>query len=291
MAKIISVVNFKGGVAKSTTVFNLAAALWMCGKRVLIIDADPQYELTTRMGFYASGVDTLFEWLLSEGSKGEIEDPVYNRYADDNNFCFIPSSPKVSNIEQALLLRPNRFDSPYYILKNLLKKIRMDFDYIFVDCPPSPGFMNKMALLASDELIIPIECAGESIDGLIKLESVIKGVKEEANPDLRVLGYLLTMYNDRTRITRKIKEEISSEGLLLPVKIRSSIKFKEAGMFYKNIFEYDPNGNGAEDYMALAEHLFGIKRPDNWKTVSAEYWDKYIGSQEEEDTVNEEVKS
>lgn len=109
MAKIISVVNFKGGVAKSTTAFNLAAALWMCGKRVLIVDADPQYELTTRIGFNAPNADTLYEWMLSEGTKNELSAPIYNRYAGNDDFCFIPSSPKVSNIEQALVTQPNRY--------------------------------------------------------------------------------------------------------------------------------------------------------------------------------------
>lgn len=280
MAKIISVVNFKGGVAKSTTAFNLAAALWMCGKRVLIVDADPQYEITTRIGFNAPHADTLYEWMLSEGSNEELEAPVYNRYAGNGDFCFIPSSPKVSTIEQALLRQTDRYDSPYFILRNLLRKYCMDFDYIFIDCPPSPGFMNKLALIASDEVIVPVECAGESIDGLIKLEQTIQSIKEKANSELKIKGYLLTKYDERTRITRQIKEEISKEGLLINTKIRSSIKFKEAGMFYKNIFEYDPNGNGAEDYMTLAEELFGVKRPENWKTISAEYWERCIGSQE-----------
>lgn len=283
MAKIISVVNFKGGVTKSTTAFNLAAALWMCGKRVLIVDADPQYELTTRIGFNDHSADTLFEWMLSEGKKDELEPPIYNRYAGDGNFCFIPSSPRVSNIEQSLMFQNNRYDSPYVILKNLLRKYCADFDYIFLDCPPSPGFMNKLALIASDEIIVPVECAGESIDGLIKLDQTIEGIKERANPDLKIKGYLLTKYDERTKITRKIKEEISEEGLLINTKIRSSIKFKEAGMFYKNIFEYDPEGKGSEDYMTLAEELFAVKRPDDWKTKSAEYWDKYIGSQENND--------
>lgn len=140
--------------------------------------------------------------------------------------------------------------------------------------------MNKLALIASDEIIVPVECAGESIDGLVKLEQTIQSIKAKVNPELKIKGYLLTKYDERTRITRQIKEEISKEGLLINTKIRSSIKFKEAGMFYKNIFEYDPNGNGAEDYMTLAEELFGVKRPDNWKTISAEYWERCIGSQE-----------
>ena len=283
MAKIISVVNFKGGVAKSTTAFNLAAALWMCGKRVLIVDADPQYELTTRIGFNERDAETMYEWMLSEGTKNELPAPIYNRYAGNEDFCFIPSSPKVSNIEQALVTQPNRFKSPYMILRNLLHKYCGDFDYIFLDCPPSPGFMNNLALIASDDIIVPVECAGESIDGLIKLDMTIQDVKEQVNPDLTIKGYLLTKYDDRTKITRKIREEISEEGLLLNTKIRSSIKFKEAGMFYKNIFEYDPNGNGAEDYMSLAEELFDVKRPDNWKTVSAECWEKTIGSQTEDE--------
>lgn len=279
MAKIISVVNFKGGVAKSTTAFNLAAALWMCGKRVLIVDADPQYELTTRIGFNVPNADTLYEWMLSEGSNEELDAPIYNRYAGNEDFCLIPSSPKVSTIEQALLRQTDRYDSPYFILRKLIRKYCMDFDYIFIDCPPSPGFMNKLALIASDEIIVPVECAGESIDGLIKLEQTIQSIKAKANPDLQIKGYLLTKYDERTKITRQIRYEISKEGLLINTKIRSSIKFKEAGMFYKNIFEYDPNGNGAEDYMTLAEELFGVERPENWKTISAEYWERCIGSQ------------
>lgn len=278
MAKIISVINFKGGVAKSTTVFNLASALWIAGKRVLIVDADPQYELTTRMGFFEKGAPTLNEWLLSEGIE-DINPPIYSRYGDCGNFTFIPSSANISDIELEFSRQKDRFDSPFYSLKNCLKQVEDNFDYIFIDCPPSPGFMNKMALIASDAIIVPVECAGESLDGILKLESTINQIKKKANTKLELLGYLLTIYDERTVITRQIKDEIEQDGYLLKTKIRSSVKFKEAGRFYKNIFEYAPKDKGAEDYMSLAEELFSVKRPDDWKTVSVDYWNRYIGVQ------------
>lgn len=281
MAQIISVINFKGGVAKSTTVFNLAAALWMCGKRVLIVDADPQYELTTRMGFFEKDAATLNEWLLAE--VGEIDPPVYCRYGNFTEFSFIPSSVKVSDIELSFSKQKDRYDSPYFSLKNCLEEVKNNFDYIFIDCPPSPGFMNKLALIASDTIIIPVECAGESIDGILKLEDTINQIKKKANKDLKTMGYLFTKYDERTCITRQIKEEIEQDGHLLNTKIRSSVKFKEAGLFYKNIFEHAPKDKGAEDYMSLAEELFDVKRPDNWKTLSGEYWEKFIGMQESEE--------
>lgn len=279
MGKIIAVVNFKGGVAKSTTVFNLAAALWLCGKRVCMIDADPQYELTTRMGFFEKDAETLNEWLLAEGME-EMEPPVYFRYGGDENFAFVPSNAAVSDLELSFSKQKERYNSPFFSLKNCLGGIKETFDYILVDCPPSPGFMNKLALIASDSVLIPVECAGESLDGIVKLEDTINQIKKKANPELKMLGYLFTMYDERTKITRFIKDELTNEGHLLNTKIRTSVRFKEAGMYYKNIFEYAPDGNGAKDYMALAEELFEVTRPDDWQTRSAEYWDEYIGVQE-----------
>ncbi|MCP3931127.1 MAG: ParA family protein [Bacteroidetes bacterium] len=284
MATIISVINFKGGVAKSTTAFNLASALWLCGKKVCVVDADPQYELTTRMGFFLKDVDTLNEWLLSEGIE-DIDPPIYCRYGDLMDFSFIPSSSLIADIELSFSKQRDRFTSPFFSLKNCLDKLRDTFDYIFIDCPPSPGFMNKLALIASDDILVPVECAGESIDGILKLENVIKSVTKKANPDLKMLGYLFTKYDDRTNITRQIKEEIESDGHLFKTKIRKSVRFKEAGMYYKNIFEYAPTGNGSEDYMALAEELFKVQRPTDWQTRSTEYWNKYIGSQEESENI------
>lgn len=284
MGQIIAVVNFKGGVAKSTTVFNLAAALWLCGKRVIMIDADPQYELTTRMGFFNKDVDTLNEWLLQEDME-DMEPPVYSRYGDDSSFSFVPSSVDVCDLELSFSKQKDRFDSPYFSLKKCLEGLRDEFDYIIIDCPPSPGFMNKLALIASDSVLIPVECAGESIDGVIKLEETINQIKKKANKGLQSLGYLFTKYNERTKITNYIKGEMANEGKLLNTKIRNSVRFFEAGMYYKNIFEYDPNCKGAADYMSLAEELFGVKRPDDWQTRSIEYWNKYIGSQDDNKNV------
>lgn len=280
MAEIISVINFKGGVAKSTTVFNLAAALWICGKKVLIVDADPQYELTTRMGFFEKGAITLNEWLLAEGIE-DINPPVYSRYGDSLSFAFIPSSENISDIELGFSKQKDRYDSPFFSLKNCMDAIKDNFDYILIDCPPSPGFMNKLALIASDKVLTPVECAGESMDGIIKLENVINQIKKKANKGLQSMGYLFTIYDERTNITRQVKEDLEQNGHLLNTKIRSSVKFKEASLYYKNIFEHSPKDRGAEDYMSLAEELFDVKRPENWKIISGEYWEKYIGNQED----------
>lgn len=263
MAIVISVLNYKGGVGKTTTTAHLATALWAIGKRVLVIDTDAQCNLSYQFGFsQAEGDETLHNWLLDFG----CTPPVYKRY---DGLYFIPSG-RDSNFEKRLdecTRREERLSRQLSVIKDM-------FDYVLIDCSPKEGLINTNALAASDKVLIPVECSSFSMQGIQGILNSIERVKRELNENLSIGGFLLVKFDKNTRIARSVQEYFALEykDKLFRTVIRKVVKFDEAPMTHKTCFELAPESNGAEDYMRVAEELTGENRPDNWKELVMDAW-------------------
>lgn len=284
MAKILSVLNYKGGVAKTTTTANLGTALWILGKRVLLIDTDPQCDLTFLLGFDGgAGDETFNDWFMRQGDEGSI--PVYSRYNSlDDKFggreClfYIPSSRELRDADMVLAARKAR----ERILKRKLKPLQDAFDYILIDCSPKESIVNFNAMVVSNRILVPIDCSGFSLKGMQTLIDSINEVKDdEFNEELDILGFLPIRHDRNTRISKSVIEYFESQfpGKVFKTKIRKSVRFDESPLKHKSIFEHDPDSNGAEDYMSLAEEITGEQRPDDWKQRALEAW--YIKNPDE----------
>ncbi len=256
MTKIISFLNHKGGVAKTTTCANLATALWIMGKKVLIIDTDQQCNLSGVLGFsQKEGDPTLSEWL-----KEPVPAPIYIRY---DGLEYIPASKALRNMEAELLNKRSRET----ILARKLEQVKAEYDYVVIDCAPGNSVLNDNAMSASDSIIIPTECSGFSLQGMQNLLMSIKEIQQEIKPNLQIEGYLLVKYDKQTKIAKEVSRyfEKQSDVPTLKTRIRKCVKFDESPLGHQTIFEYAPESNGAEDYMRLAEELTGEKRPKDWK--------------------------
>ena len=256
MTKIISFLNHKGGVAKTTTCANLATALWILGKKVLIIDTDQQCNLSGVLGFsQKEGDPTLSDWL-----KEPVPAPIYIRY---DGLEYIPASKALRNMEAELLNKRSRET----ILARKLEQVKAEYDYVVIDCAPGNSVLNDNAMSASDSIIIPTECSGFSLQGMQNLLMSIKEIQQEIKPNLQIEGYLLVKYDKQTKIAKEVSRyfEKQSDVPTLKTKIRKCVKFDESPLGHQTIFEYAPESNGAEDYMRLAEELTGEKRPKDWK--------------------------
>ena len=275
MATTISILNFKGGVGKTTTTAHLATALWSLGKKVLVIDTDAQCNLSYQFDFQ-QGDETLHNWLLDFG----CTPPVYKRY---EGLYFIPSG-RDSNFEKRLdecTRREERLSRQLSVIKDM-------FDYVLIDCSPKEGLINTNALAASDKVLIPVECSSFSMQGIQGILNSIEHVKRELNESLEIAGFLLVKFDKNTRIARSVQEYFALEykDKLFRTVIRKVVKFDEAPMTHKTCFELAPDSNGAEDYMRLAEEMTGEKRPDDWKERITEAWYK----KHPEDRPKEETK-
>ncbi|MBM6866669.1 ParA family protein [Bacteroides caecigallinarum] len=286
MTKVICLENYKGGVAKTTSAYNLAVAFWMLGKRVLLIDTDPQCNLSGMLGFnQQSGDPTLNEWLRTDG----MAMPAYEKYP---GLYYVPSSKALRDIESFLNSKVNR--EMFFYNKKLKPYLQPQqdgtymFDYVLIDCSPKEGLMNNNNMSASDYVLIPAECSGFSLQGMQDLLFGINEIKENVNPKLDILGFLIIKYDKQTRISRAVSEFFDSNygDKVFNTKIRKNVKFDETPLQYKGIFEHAPESNGAEDYMSLAEEITGCTRPENWQTMAMDAWAEANGEQEQEE--NEE---
>ena len=282
MIKTICPLNYKGGVGKSTTAYNLGVALWLLGKKVLLIDTDTQCNLTNLIGFSQKGGDaTFYEWLTKEEQKM----PAYEQYP---GLYYVPASYELSNIESYLMNKRNRDKilakklSPYH---SPLPNGDYLFDYIIIDCAPKEGIVNDNVMSASDYVLIPTECSGFSLQGMQNLMFSIKDVKENLNEKLEILGFLLIKYDKQTRISKQVTEffETNYPDKVFKTKIRKNVKFDESPLRHQGIFEYAPDANGAEDYMSLAEEITGEKRPEDWREKSLHAWNVKNNIKEEEE--------
>lgn len=262
MTKVISILNYKGGVAKTTTAANLGTALWIMGKKVLLIDTDIQCNLSYLLDFdQTEGDNTLHEWLLND-----CEPPVFQRY---DGLYFIPSKKDVY-FEEKLGKCYHQED----VLRDHLNTIKGHFDYVLIDCSPKEGLVNTNAMCASDSLLIPVECSSFSMQGMQSLMDSIERVKKRMNPDLSLEGLLIVKYDKTTRISRDVSEYFAETypDDLMKTRIRKNVRFDESPILHKTCFEVNIGANGAEDYMTLAEEMTGEKRPEDWKKKVLTAW-------------------
>ena len=248
VAKIISVINQKGGVGKTTTSVNLAASLSITDKNTLVIDFDPQSNTTSSFGIEAVQGKTIYQALSDLCSLKECIVPT-----ELPNLFVVPADANLSGAEIELVGEAQRERK----LKNILEKERNNFDYIIIDCPPSLGLLTINALTASDSYLVPLQCEYFALEGLSQLSSTIKLVRETIHPSLENEGILLTMYDPRNNLCKQVRNEVEGyfRSKVFKTIIPRNVRLSEAPSYAKPVLLYDIESKGALAYMELAKEL------------------------------------
>ena len=252
MAKIISFINQKGGVGKTTSAINLAAYLAALGKYILLVDLDPQANATSGLGFEPEGLEkSLYHSLLGQVSPHEL-------IKKTNLFGYelMPSSADLAGATVELVPLPQR----EFKLLNLLNSVRTNYDYIIIDSPPSLGLLTVNGLVASDEVIIPVQSEYFALEGLGQLLRTINLIQENLGRDLKIKGALLTMFDKRNKLSHQVAKEVRLHfpGYVFETQIPRCIKLGEAPSFGKTILQYDSSSQGGKAYQQLAEEVLKI---------------------------------
>lgn len=254
MAIIISVCNQKGGTAKTTSSVNLASFLAAMGKYVLLVDADPQANATSGLGIEPANLSlNLYHSLVS----GVLAEETIRR-TGIFGYDILPASPDLAGASVELVGMPNR----EFKLYELLRRIRTNYDYILIDCPPSLGLLTVNGLVASDEVIIPVQCEYYALEGLGNLLKTIDLIRENLERDLKIRGALLTMYDRRNRLCRQVRKEVERNfpGYVFSAIIPRCVQLAEAPSFGKTILQYDNRSKGGRAYKQLAEELVSLDK-------------------------------
>ena len=254
--KVIAITNQKGGVGKTTTTFNLGVALAKQGKKVLLVDVDPQSNLTTYAGWYNSDelkytLSDLMEQSMNDDEIKTKECILHHK----ENVDLIPSSLNLSALENSLAYAMSR----EYTLRNCLSVVRNDYDYILLDCQPSLGMLTINALASADSVLIPVQSQYFALRGMTDLFKIINKVRRQINPTLKIDGALLTLVDRRTNLSKEIEKQITENyGSMLKLyntQIPRSIKTAESTSQGESIFSYDKNGLVAEAYSSFAKEV------------------------------------
>ena len=255
MGKVISLINQKGGVGKTTTSINLAASLAILNKKVLLVDLDPQCNATTGIGINKGDIDKSIYNVLNNTS--EIEDVIIKtKY---KNLYVLPANINLAGID--IEIRDNsRNDSSYLQAEQLkihIDKIKDDYDFIIIDCPPALGIITTNALTSSDSVIIPVQCEFFALEGIMQLLNTIMLAQKNLNPNLDIEGVLLTMLDNRTNLGLEVVEEIKSyfKERVYDTIIPRLVRLSEAPSHGKPIIAYDPHSRGTEAYLNLAKEV------------------------------------
>lgn len=248
--KVIAILNQKGGVGKSTTTINVGAALGELGKQVLLIDLDPQGNTSSGLGIEKGALERCVYDVLIDDETG-LTDVIVPDVCDGLDVA--PATINLAGAEVELvseMARENR-------LKEAVNSVRGAYDYVFIDCPPSLGLLTVNALVAADELLIPIQCEFYALEGVTKLLDSMKRVKTYLNPSLDIFGVLLTMYDGRTTLSKQVASEVREffGDLVFDAVVPRSVKVSEAPSFGRPITSYDSGGKGAQSYRDLAKEV------------------------------------
>ena len=249
MGKIIAFANQKGGVGKTTSAVNIAASVGILGKKVLLIDLDPQGNTTSGVGINKKNLKaTSYELLINEttADKAVIK-------TEFKNLSVIPSNISLAGAEFDLYQLDNR----EYRLKEQLTQIKADYDYIFIDCPPSLGMITVNALAAADAVIIPMQCEYYALEGLSQLMLTIRKIKQLYNPELEICGILITMFNGRLILTMQVISELKKyySDKLFKTPISRNVRLSEAPSFGTPVYYHDKSSKGSKEYLDVAKEF------------------------------------
>lgn len=252
MGKIIAIANQKGGVGKTTTSVNLSTILAKKGKKVVLLDADPQGNATSGLGIEKDTGKSLYDVLINE-------EPVENTLQDtiEKNLKICPSSMNLAGAEVELVSQMSR----EHRLKEQLEKVKDDYDYIFIDCPPSLGLVTLNSFTAADSVMIPVQCEYYALEGLGQLINTINLVKKHLNKSLEIEGAVLTMYDIRTNLSNQVVKEVKKyfDDKVYKTVIPRNVRLSEAPSFGMPISIFDPRSKGAKSYEKLAKEFLKIQ--------------------------------